>query len=215
MDSFHLLPVGSIYSREEHASLGYLDIIQNIPLPIKDMISSTETASYVRGLGRTYGIPEESQASISFAILEIAIGKKPFAQLSKTLSSELQLPNNEAQNMASEIERDIFGPIKRELSEFLRESRQSTGTNSIRLTPLTPSKPQNVLDLKELALPKRQPQLPIKQPQRSLPSRTNGAIPVPNKLPAAPSVTPKPSLPPRPATPPKRPSSPIKPISFI
>ncbi len=181
MDSFHILPVGSIYAREESASLGYLDIIQNLSPEIKNMISSEETGSYIKGIARSYDVSEENQPNIAFAILEIAIGKKTIAQLPSILSTELQLPIDTAQKMATEIEHDVLAPIKTELSD--QSSQQKGSSVPSRTTAQAASSGmKNVLNLKEIAAKPPQTQLPPKQIQPSLPPRR----PVPPKMPPSP-----------------------------
>lgn len=211
MDSFYVLPVGSIYARPEEETSGYLDIIQELPVTIKGMISSTETASYIKGLARTYDIPEESQPSIAFAILEVAMGKKIFAQLPAIISTELQLPTDKAQKMSSEIERDIFHPIKKELDSFLQQKvSKNSNTSKSSIVMSRPSaqtrkgatQPQNVLNLKEITARPKQEQLRTRSPQLSLPPQPPSKLP--HRLP----------LPPRPVKPPKPPVSPITPLHF-
>lgn len=190
MDSFYVMPVGSIYSRPEQASVGYLDIIEELPIAIKGMISSVETVSYIKGLSRAYDTSEEGQAAIAFAILEITIGKKTTTQLSAILSTELKLPNNKAQKMALEIEHDIFGPIKRELDMFLQQQKikGASATNITAPTPLNPAstrqrtlyQPQNVLNLKELETAKKQNQITAKPRQPQLSPRPSTSTPTPN-----------------------------------
>lgn len=218
MDSYYFMPIGSIYSRPESKSIGYLDIISNLPQAIKNLIISPKTSSYVRGLSKSYDIPEDQAPFIAFAILEIAIGKKAFAQLPAILSTELQLPNDKAQKMAAEIEKDVFGPVRTELDEFLREQKKRSESIVGKLTSNTqnisgPTSPggyegrsrrgngsqlQNILNLKEL---------PAKKPQASLPPR-----PVQKDLPTRPSLAPHPyPLPEQErGTTPKPPNKPIR-----
>lgn len=196
MDSFYTIPVGSIYSREKSETEGYIDAIQALPTAIKELISSVNTASYIVGSTRQYSLNEDAQAIVAFAILQIAIGKKTFAQFPAVLSSELQLPMDKAQKMAGEIEKDLFGPVRKELDAFLQS--QKGGATSPKMPPTRPvATMRNVLDLKEIAAKPKQPQLPPKPATTSLPSIQ------------------KPSLQPKPPAPPKRPpSSPITPIHF-
>ncbi len=218
MDSFHVLPIGSIYAREEKTSIGYLDIVQNLPIVVKSMVSSVKTASYIKGIARTYDIPEEKQSLISFAILEIAIGKKTLAQLPAILSTELRLSNDKAQKMATEIEKDVFGPVKAELDEFIRVQRVKGSSIAGKLGTTTPTPsnspsgrgggtyaPQNVLNLKELPARKPSPQLTPKPVQKDFPVRPAQKptlpAPHPNPLPERErGTTPKPRfpLPPKP-----------------
>lgn len=108
-------------------------------------------------------------------MVQIFVGEKNFAQLPAMLSTELQLPNDKAQKMAAEIEKDVFGPVRGELDEFLRTQKQGKGSIALRLPSVAQGKErnslQNVLNLKELSPKKPQTQLPGRSAQKDLPIR--------------------------------------------
>ncbi|MEK7500042.1 MAG: hypothetical protein AAB649_05555 [Patescibacteria group bacterium] len=170
------IPINSLVIIPDNDRLQYINTVFTLPKKIQDILFSLDTGSAVRGIARSYDIPDELQPSIAFAILEIATGKKTFAQLPSIFSAELGLAPVQAQKMASEIEKDIFGPVKGEFptspagfegrrDEFL----SGKNTSALRLAPLAPTsakamagrqnKPSNLLDLKEITAAKRQEQL--------------------------------------------------------
>lgn len=194
---FTTIPANSFLIIPEEARASYIQAIIPLHAKIRDVLYSTDTGAFVRGTAKTYTLAPEDAPKIAFAILEIAIGKKTFAQLPAVLSSELQLPMDKAQKMAGEIEKDLFGPVRNELNAFL-QSQKSGVTSPNKIPPTKPmANMRNVLDLKEITPKPKQPQLPPKPSSPSLPSAQ------------------KPSLQPKPPVPPKRPPGvPITPIHF-
>lgn len=172
MNTYYLRPIGSMYSRPQEKTVGYIDLIGRLPPKIKNVLISSTIGSYIKGLGASYNIPQELQPNIAFAILELFIGKKTFTQLPAVLSTELTLPNDKAQKMALEIEQDVFGSIKVELDEFLRKQKASANSITSKIGMVSPkaSAPiKNVLNLKELTPPKSAKQLPPRPPRFPLP----------------------------------------------
>jgi hypothetical protein len=179
MDSFHTMPIGSIYARENISTMDYLDIAQSLPDDVKGMLASVSTASYLRGLARSYDITEGKIPSIAFAVLEISIGKKTFAQLPAILSTELKLPNDKAQTMAAEIEKDVFASIRSKLDSFLRDQKVKSTSVTSKIPPTTiKARPiQNVLNLKEL------PPKPSSKTLPPAPKTEHPKFPLPPKRP--------------------------------
>ncbi len=224
-------PIGSLIIKSSEEAEGYTHRMEGMPPVLTKIIFSPNTGAYVRGLSRTYNISEEFQPYIAFAILEITVGEKTFAQLATILSSVLQLPSDEAQKMAIEIEHDIFGPVKNELQNFLNSKKISS-------TPTAPTvqkkgivspgaQVQNLLDLKEIAAAKRQELLAAKPQQLLLSKEKRDETRKPKTLMAPPQIPrssgeerveppmpPKFPLPPRSAMPPKPPTSPIPFIEY-
>lgn len=185
--NFTTIPANSFLILPEANRASYIEAVIPLPIKIRDVLYSTDTGAFVRGIAKTYDVSPETAPKIAFAILEIAIGKKTIAQLPSILSTELQLPIDTAQKMASEIEHDVFGPIKADLSG-LPSQQKGSSIPSRTTAQAVSSGMKNVLNLKEISARPAQEQLPPKPAQ--------------------------PSLPPRPSMPPKMPPSPIEPIRF-
>ena len=224
---FKSIPANSLLLVPEEKREGYLDKALSLPEKTQDILFSGDTGAFVRGLAKSYDIDINLSPKIALAILFVAIGEKTFAQIPAVFSTELRLPADKAQKMANEIEKDIFGPVKRELEEFLSrkiapQSRDATTPSNFpsyegKRTRTAPqarlgSQPHNLLDLKEIAAAKKPKQLTAKPVQRSLPPNTPRAPlrPLASRGAATGETTPAPQFP----LPPRIPKSPVSPIDF-
>ncbi len=183
MDTIALktIPINSLVLIPEQERGSYIQKIFTLHQKMQLMLFSDDTGAFIRGIAKTYNVSPETAPHIAFAILEIAIGKKTIAQLPSILSTELQLPIDTAQKMATEIEHDVLAPIKAELND--QSSQQKGSSVPSRTTAQAASSGmKNVLNLKEIAAKPPQTQLPPKPIQPSLPPRR----PVPPKMPPSP-----------------------------
>lgn len=195
--SFQSVPVGSISFIPEEDRMKYILLYEKVPQNIQSVLSSPDTGSYILGLARSYDIIEDQSPLIGFAILRVAVGEKPSTQLSTLLSTELNLPSEQAQKMALEIKHDIFAPVQDELDSFL--ASQKTSPNTVVTTakqdkphPTSPSGlrgARNVLDLKEITAAKKQEQLAAK-PQTPLLTKERSGEVRKTILPPRPSTSP-------------------------
>lgn len=158
--------------------LRYLQSIFGAPTKIKSIFFAPETTSYVVGFLKSHDISLDYINILSLSIVRILAGDKSFVQLPGMLATELKLPNDKAQKMAAEIEKDLFGPVRQELDEFIRKQKVKGGSMVNKSSGASPiSKPhptspfdrssglrgaRNLLNLKELNAPKRPGQLPPK-----------------------------------------------------
>jgi hypothetical protein len=138
------------------------------------MIGAPRTAAFLRGLAQAAGLPVERVPRIAWAVLQIAIAEKTLVQLPSMLSTSLGLANDKAQQMAGEIEKELFAPIMVEYSRFV-QSRKNQPNRSM-------GGATNVLNLKN-------------QPASRPPTRPASSLPRP-QLPRPPQ-TPKPGQPSR------------------
>lgn len=195
MNTFHLTPIGSMYAFPPERSIGYLDIIITLPKPIKNLISNATIPSYITGISKNNQISEELQPIIAFTILRIAIGKIKISEFTNTLTNELGVNIEIAQEIASEIDQDLFAPIQSDLDAFWAQqsapkpttpvatpikqtgalSEQATRNNNrtpiVNTTPTSPSTlrgAKNILDLKELPARPEQKDLPARPIQKTL-----------------------------------------------
>src|SRR3989338_4077896 len=166
--------IESLVNLQESDRLRYLALIFTMPEKIRSILFTAETASYIRGFLKAHDIPLNYTETLSISIICILTGEKTLAQLPAILSTELKLPNDKAQKMAAEIEKDVFGPVKKELDEF-----NKTRITTPRKVPPTGETTglRNVLNLKELPARRPQAQLPTRPAQKDFPVRIAGIKP--------------------------------------
>lgn len=193
------VPVNSLLTLPPEAREGILLGIFRLPKKVQDILFSEDTGAYTRGLAKSYDVDINFSPNIALAILFIAIGEKSLVQLPAILSTELKLPNDKAHKMATEIEKDVFGPVRGELDEFLRKQKAQSGSMASMLGSVATAgqvhrrastyAPQNVLNLKEL---------PARPAQKDFPVRTVPRKPMLPALPGRQASSPKFPLPPLP-----------------
>lgn len=110
--------MGSLVTIPEEKRLHYIEAINASPKNVGDLLLSLNTGAYLRGLAKSFNVPEEKASVIAFAVVRVAVGELAFSQLAAALVTELSLPTDQAQSMAWEIEKDLFTPIKQELKEY-------------------------------------------------------------------------------------------------
>lgn len=142
--SFEATPFGSLGTISRDERRRYLTQLGKLPTHIKDVVYNLGTASFLRGLTKQLKMPVDQAPQLAFAVLRVAVGEIELAKLGATLSSELKLPNDKAQAIAKEIEKELFTPVMMELNEWLeRQKKQQAGQKT--------SNPgvSNVIDLKK------------------------------------------------------------------
>src|SRR3989338_8019270 len=132
--------IESLVNLQESDRLRYLALIFTMPEKIRSILFTAETASYIRGFLKAHDIPLNYTETLSISIICILTGEKTMAQLPAILSTELKLQNDKAQKMAAEIEKDVFGPVKAELDEFLRKQKARSGSIALRLPSVAQGK---------------------------------------------------------------------------
>lgn len=161
--SFKTIPAGSLLIGSETNDAPYTGQLNILPDSLKKMLISERTGAYIRGLTKTYDVALEQAPQIAFMVLQIAVGEKPLGQLGGMISSELKLANDKAQKMATEIEKELFGPVMLEFNKYLQDTKaMKPGVmDKMRVAP------QNVLNLKEVPKPPAAP-LPPAAPKPPL-----------------------------------------------
>lgn len=153
---FDTVPACSVIQRPEQERLSYIESLQRVPIKLREFLGSPRTGAYIRGLTKTFDVPLEKAPTIAFAVLRVAVGEKPLGQLGGILSAELPLPNDKAQKIAQEIEKELFGPVMLEFNKYLAGRRASKpGVLQKIQVP-----PQNVLNLKTPSSPPSSPKFP-------------------------------------------------------
>jgi len=123
--------------------------------PIRQMIVSPRTGAYLRGLAKSHQLPEKTAVTIAFVVLQVAIGEVPIAKISGLLSSHLKLPNDQAQDLATELERDIFASLSLEIGKQAASKKQVDESSA--QTDAKAAGARNVLNLKRNSTPPTPP----------------------------------------------------------
>jgi hypothetical protein len=169
-DTFETIPAGSLILVNEHDRRLYIDEFYKLPQQVIEMLASPKTGAYIRGLAKNHHISPERCPVIAFSIFQVSTGEKNFAQLSALLSTELKIPNDKAQKLATEIEKELFAPISLELNRYLAKKKLSDRSigNKISTSPSASSSApkkesdgmNNILNLKEQKKPPQPPKIP-------------------------------------------------------
>lgn len=156
---FTSTPMGSLLPLPFDKRESYLSTLFSLPKNVQSMSTAEKTGAYIRGLTKTNNLVLEKAPQIAFAVLRVAVGEVPLAKLAAVLSTELQLANDQAQRLATEIERDLFAPVALEMGQFL-QTREAEKRSSAS-TAATSAGARNVLNLKTTApKPPRPPAIP-------------------------------------------------------
>lgn len=141
LDTYTTVPAGSLAIVPDEKRPEYIQALYSLPKALLESMNAPQTGAFIRGLAKTYNIELEKAPKIAFAILQITLGNNALAQLGSILSTELQIPNDKAQQIAREVEQELFAPIALELNQYLAQKKQ-----------VTAAKPtggaRNILDLK-------------------------------------------------------------------
>lgn len=162
-DVIKTIPIGSILLGPEEDDGITLRTTQEIPVKIKNLLSAMQTGAYIRGIAKEFQLPDETASRLAYTVLRIGIGKITLAAFASTLSTELKLPNDKAQKMAAEIQKDLFDPIMPELNAYLAKKKQeATGImqHGRENVEREAGGAKNVLDLRTVPQPPKPPQIP-------------------------------------------------------
>ncbi len=173
ISTYKTSPVGSILLLEETERSAALDTYMTLPQSVKKMVASSNTGAFIRGLVKAHKLAPETAPSIALFVLQVAIGERSLAQLAATFSSELQIPNDKAQQISNEIEKELIAPISIDLNDYLSTKKKNqksiknavSNNNAPNPSPgnAPPTdQPQNMLDLKNIKRPPAPPPVPLR-----------------------------------------------------
>lgn len=159
---FETTPLGSLLAVPAAERFPHIKNIVAVPDSIHNMLASTTTGAYVRGLTKTYNLPLAYAPQVALQILMVATGNKKLSDLGSLLSSELKMANDKAYAIAREIETELFTPVMLDLNTFLATQKQP-----MKQPPLGT---QNIINLKnQPTIPRPVPPKPLNPP--SLPPK--------------------------------------------
>ena len=145
MGDFETVPINaSILLPEDKRHFYYAEFCV-LPKNLQSVAGNLRTGSYIKGLMKNYGLQEPMGKQIALSLLPVIFGEKTLAQLASLLSTNAKLPNDKAQKMATEIERDLFAPVMLELNQYATSRKNQVGSNT---ASAQASGAHNILDLK-------------------------------------------------------------------
>jgi hypothetical protein len=145
---FESVPVGSLIRMPSERRIGYWEIILKLPKQAKEMLHSWNTGAYIRGLTKQHGLNTDKSQIIALIVVRVVIGELKVSNMAAALSADLPLPNDKAQVLASEIEKELLEPVRAELEEFwAQRHKQEPAAEAERRAGEGGAK--NVLNLKE------------------------------------------------------------------
>lgn len=93
-------------------------IYEKLPEGLREAIFSPETADTIDNICKRNQIPENQVSEIAKYTGRVLSGLLPPNEFEKALVSEVKLKNGTAKNVAREISRFVFFPVKEELSKL-------------------------------------------------------------------------------------------------
>jgi len=153
-------PIGAGMAEGPERWAEITELVDQTPRSILDMLAAPRTASFIRGLVKTYKLPPEKGQFIAYSVLQVALGEKVLTQLSSVLAAEAQLGQDVAKRMADEIEKDLFEPIGEVLTNYLADRLKSAPVRRREGSAETSVDTNNVLDLTQGKKPPAPPPMP-------------------------------------------------------
>lgn len=154
---FTSVPIGSLMLIKEGRD-SFIESALATPPNIQSMAFSPRTGAYIRGLAKTYNLAEDAVGKTAFLVLEVITGHLSLSKLGAAVSSNLRLPNDKAQRISQEIERDLFAPVILELNQYLSQRKIQTLSRVEKKAQQAGAR--NVLNLKTQSNPPRPPAIP-------------------------------------------------------
>lgn len=159
MIGFKTYPIGAGMAQPAERWDQLSRLVDHTPQPLLDMVSSPQTAAFIRGVAKTYNLPAEQGITIAYAVLRVALGELKLPQLAQVVAKETGLAQTPATALAQEIEKELFVPVMTELSRVVQPPAPRTPPASP--PPNTAAGgARNVLDLKNKPNPPLPPAIP-------------------------------------------------------
>lgn len=157
---YQSVPINSVSLLPVERRSAYFERLSLLPPSIRKLLFNPQTGAYIRGLGKVYNFPVDQAPLVSLSVLETFLGFKELAQLGAHFSSKLQMPNDRSQQLARDVEKELFSPVMLDFNAFLATQKQPMKQ--------PPVGTQNVINLKN------QPMIP-----RSVPPKPMNPTPPP------------------------------------
>jgi len=104
------------YTREELWKL-----YEKLPRELKEAVFAEETANHIDEICKRYEIPEGKVPEIAKQVGNVLLGILPPNEFQDILEKDLKLEKDIAKNIAREVERFIFYPVRPSLEELYKK----------------------------------------------------------------------------------------------
>ncbi|MEI6478911.1 MAG: hypothetical protein WCO18_01320 [bacterium] len=106
----------------------YNDIFDKLPMPIKDLVASSETAAKVFKIAQTHRLQIDQADVLNQITLDVLMGITPAKDFLETIKKDIQIEPNEAIGVVNDINDQIFKPIR----EVMETSFNGGNPNKLR-----------------------------------------------------------------------------------
>jgi len=96
----------------------FLKSFDNLPQPIKDLLTSLDTTEKITNAGKTFGLDEFDTESLSFAIRKIATGEVFIGNGVELIADETGLPPERAKSVLGLVVNEIFAPALEDIKKI-------------------------------------------------------------------------------------------------
>ena len=122
----------------------FLKSFDNLPQPIKDLLTSLDTTEKIINTGKTFGLDNYDTEAVSFVVRKIAAGDTFVGEGASLISTETELPLEKAKNLLSLVVREILSPALEDVKKIQTikfPQRFGTPASVNAQTPQTPTRP--------------------------------------------------------------------------
>jgi hypothetical protein len=149
---FKSIPINSYPNNDSDKKLEIIQKTLELPQTTQDLMFSPATGSYIRGVAKNNLANLKLAPKLAWLILRITLGKVVFPELPSTLKQEFNLEGQKAEELAKNIEKDLFAPVALEWNEWLQ--KQASVKQQPKKAETTENKNknqgvQNVVNLKD------------------------------------------------------------------
>ncbi|HTR18538.1 MAG TPA: hypothetical protein VMH91_00975 [Candidatus Paceibacterota bacterium] len=114
---------------------------KQLPKVVQDAITSADVEKRMRSLADTQKLHLDQWESLENEVMLALLGFQPVEDLQKNIKSEVDVSDEVAATLASEVSKLVFEPIREELEKQLATSNGASAMPAV--LPATPPAPQN------------------------------------------------------------------------
>lgn len=105
--------------KEERAE--FLKLFNGLPQPVKNLLTSLDTAEKIINIGKTFGLDEFDTEALSFAIRKIVAGEVFIGNGVELIAHETSLPSERAKNLLGLLVNEVLAPAIEDVKKVQAE----------------------------------------------------------------------------------------------